>query len=496
MQIEQRTTFGLKLAQVGLCLTLLACTRATVVPAPNGQTHWLMSCGDSSVCGDLTCMCGVCAVPCSENTECASLAPDATCHPATSIATQTLCGQVAAQAMCLMPCAHNDDCPDAQACSAGACMPKSTPHLNDVDAGNTYVVINELTPGTLINEPRQSVSSSSNDAGHVMGACVVADTEGWVVETLAADVWFSGQVDSLLDREGKLHVVYPDGPAVMHLVQEGTAWHAEQLDSGDEFAWGIDVAEAPDGTLHIASGGYAGLRHHVRRDGAWQHSQVTSALVRQVSMAIDSDGEPHFVHAHNDSPSLFYTTRVGSQWSSALIDVRGYPRGMTLLLDHPSGPEVIYYADHVRYARRDKGSWQTHSLDEGIDPAAVRVGDTDLFAAWGGHSYSATMTIARLHDGQITRSTVTPFPGGGGVALPALALDHNNALHVLFRTGRGYAYWFVADGVDSGHVELLAADTNVPPSLSVDSNGSPHAFAGTGSFRGDLLHIHQGSCTP
>jgi hypothetical protein len=82
-----------------------------------GETHFLARCDESSsVCGDaLTCLCGVCTLPCDEQNACDAL-PGAACR----VSEATEC----AAARCDVECTTDGDCAvvsESHRCDAGAC---------------------------------------------------------------------------------------------------------------------------------------------------------------------------------------------------------------------------------------------------------------------------------------------------------------------------------------------------------------------------------------
>jgi hypothetical protein len=107
-------------ASVAALLLALSCANTREDPT-GGETHFLMRCDpqDPSGCGsDLSCVCGVCTLDCSERSECTSF-PVAECVQANLSA----CGATPA-AHCDVPCAGDVDCrvlSPAHHCLDGAC---------------------------------------------------------------------------------------------------------------------------------------------------------------------------------------------------------------------------------------------------------------------------------------------------------------------------------------------------------------------------------------
>jgi hypothetical protein len=167
MRIERVSMVRALFAGVWLCCWLSACTRVTT-PDPNGQTHWLKRCEASEECGELSCLCGVCAIPCKSNAECNDHLDGAQCSPATAEANLELCGNVTAQTMCLKQCSEKDGCSNGQNCVEGACIPKAT--MSSIDSsvpGDGEIVngreIDAQVPGGPVMCTQADAATESND---------------------------------------------------------------------------------------------------------------------------------------------------------------------------------------------------------------------------------------------------------------------------------------------------------------------------------------------
>ena|SRR6478752_530280 len=95
-----------------------SCTRETTDPT-GGETHFLNRCiPGTNTCGDqLTCVCGVCTLPCSERATCGAL-PAAQCVPG------CVTDDVKAPGLCEVSCVVDADCAvvsRAHRCELGVC---------------------------------------------------------------------------------------------------------------------------------------------------------------------------------------------------------------------------------------------------------------------------------------------------------------------------------------------------------------------------------------
>jgi hypothetical protein len=106
---------------LGAALLVSSCASEPDDPT-GGETHFLTRCDpNAQSCGDgLSCLCGVCTVPCSEHTTCQSfsVATCATADPASS------CSGFQTQGHCEVSCAIDADCAalsPLHRCEQGAC---------------------------------------------------------------------------------------------------------------------------------------------------------------------------------------------------------------------------------------------------------------------------------------------------------------------------------------------------------------------------------------
>lgn len=92
-------------------------------PRTGGLTNWLEACASDSECGELSCLCGACTLPCAVDETCAEL-PGASCVAATDVGVIALCSGCAAPVtgLCLARC-EPAGCPAGTACVAGICSP-------------------------------------------------------------------------------------------------------------------------------------------------------------------------------------------------------------------------------------------------------------------------------------------------------------------------------------------------------------------------------------
>lgn len=108
-----------KWAVIALLALVWGCEGRPAGPVVDSESHWLERCETSATCGGaLTCVCGVCTVPCDGPGGCGSAVSGMVCAPAPDAC------PIFAGGMCTARCAVDGDCVrDHLACMSGACMP-------------------------------------------------------------------------------------------------------------------------------------------------------------------------------------------------------------------------------------------------------------------------------------------------------------------------------------------------------------------------------------
>jgi len=121
---------------VGLCVGVAALVVPSCGGATSGgggtdsNTHWLSSCTSDADCGSLTCLCGECTKPCTEDSACSGLAGNATCETAS-------CAPATSK-VCTVKCTSASDCPEGGArftCRDGECAPAPIRIVDDAGSG-------------------------------------------------------------------------------------------------------------------------------------------------------------------------------------------------------------------------------------------------------------------------------------------------------------------------------------------------------------------------
>src|SRR5688572_8919959 len=83
----------------------LGCSKHHAEESRGGETHFLQACEDSSECGALSCLCGVCTASCESDGACEAIDEAARC-----VASASMCGGQAAPAeLCAIAVSEHSD---------------------------------------------------------------------------------------------------------------------------------------------------------------------------------------------------------------------------------------------------------------------------------------------------------------------------------------------------------------------------------------------------
>ena len=132
-----RSRLGRWICMVCLSYVVTACSQSRTPDAQGGETHFLAMC-QGGCPGDLSCVCGVCTLPCKRSTTCSELAEGVDCL---AIAGRVECADEPAPMMaCDIECRQRSDCgAEGLACMDRRCRPEAlaTTPLDRVPAGDS-----------------------------------------------------------------------------------------------------------------------------------------------------------------------------------------------------------------------------------------------------------------------------------------------------------------------------------------------------------------------
>lgn len=363
--------------------------------------------------------------------------------------------------------------------------------LDMLHCANAYhiAVLVPLTAGEVYK-----LRVGAAEAGHTV---IRAERTGPVMDASVVDMDGDGtstSVGSYSDMriiDGEPAIAYFDvtNEALRFAQRSGGTWSDELVDAdGDGTSTavgsGLSLAVLPSGEPAIAyyDATDQALRYAERSGNVWTDVLVdadgdgTSTHVGEsLSLAIDTNGEPHIAYYDTTNGELRLATRASGVWADILIDADGdggstdvgqYP----VLLATSEGLAVAYRdttVDAVRYAQERSGVWtealvyespDAHSLYVGglrTDSAGapvIAVADDDqanhFLAWWNGSDWDIHWDFADRHVAELDFTC----------ALPKLLIDPTDRAHVIW-TDCNYAYsmaistreldgsWHVTDAV-------------------------------------------------
>jgi hypothetical protein len=95
----------------------------SIAPRLDSNTNWLRYCSSDIPCGELSCACSICTLPCDPDA-CAALGPTARCARAEEVALLApSCGTAGiTTSLCVAGCESDEDCEAGRACLLGNCI--------------------------------------------------------------------------------------------------------------------------------------------------------------------------------------------------------------------------------------------------------------------------------------------------------------------------------------------------------------------------------------
>lgn len=391
------------------------------------------------------------------------------------------------------------DCDDECADGTGVCVDANTQRRCgqfDLDVCRDYGA-NEACPADQTCYGGRCAAACSY--GALANAALPATTDGAFAPSVVADA------------VGGLHAVYSANVTreLMYLRKpRGGSWSAPAAIGA--------VGESPtlalgeDGALHVAfyaPSGSVGLRYGLRdTGGAWTFTTVESGADVGAShaIALDDDGVVHIVYQDTDNGMmeslLRHATKSGSSFALETVDTElGYRCdlaivGKTLHVSSYSDANNVWYSSKAGTApwisvRAVDLSDDQLSANARTSLVVDRAGTlhlvyTDAYselgvvADWLQYTSRAMNSTTWRTPVSIDRATGA---GGRTGALPELALDPFDGLHVAYRSISGtpslrYAYR-PAGASTTFAVTAPPATPGIEPSVAVDSDGALHILS-------------------
>lgn len=168
-------TLGFSLIAITLGLGA-ACGKLASQGGTDSSTHWLQSCEQDADCGELSCVCGACTLPCEDVAVC----PDGE-RTACAALTKSSCTEGAP--VCVATCNADQDCGSVReglGCVNGQCEPVPEPGTGGTGGGNNGGGSGGAAGGTGATGGAGNVGGSSGSSCDDVPQCELACPEGTV----------------------------------------------------------------------------------------------------------------------------------------------------------------------------------------------------------------------------------------------------------------------------------------------------------------------------
>jgi hypothetical protein len=182
-----------------------------------------------------------------------------------------------------------------------------------------------------------------------------------------------------LDSTGRGHVAMMSGLAMGYANNTSGTWTPSVVDSFAVYnsCQDLDIVADEAGFAHIAfARGYSdgGLKYATNKGGLWIISVVDQVEIKELSAAVDLNGNVHIVYTSWQN-GLRYAHNVLGEWTIETIESEGTPYYPSLTLDTVGTPHVSFYArketssnsdkyGELRYAKNSSGVWQVSVIDD------------------------------------------------------------------------------------------------------------------------------------
>lgn len=139
---------------------------------------------------------------------------------------------------------------------------------------------------------------------------------------------------------------YGASNALYHLTNTSGSWVAETIATGGAYAKNAIVTDRL-GYLHICYIDSGKLKYATNASGGWVSSQLTSADVFSISLAIDSSDKLHLSYFDQTQSNLQYAVKNGAGWAFSLVDSSGNGGRYNAIGVDSAGKVHIAYTDMI-----------------------------------------------------------------------------------------------------------------------------------------------------
>lgn len=236
-----------------------------------------------------------------------------------------------------------------------------------------------------------------------------------------------------IDSEGNPHVISYETESLdlRYAVRRGGSWENETVDADGDIGDGHEIAVDDEGNPHICyrDKTNGSVKYATKINGSWVVEVLDDPAgegdsVESSSIAIDSSGNPRIaynVQSTSDLPYIKYAVWNGSSWTKSTTGINGH--WVSLALDSDDNPHIAFHSDEemrVYYAKKlSSGSWEDEivdsetsvesdprlSLDSSGNPHIMYRGEDDngtiKYASWDGSSWNVETVATSVGSGDM-----------------------------------------------------------------------------------------------
>lgn len=310
----------------------------------------------------------------------------------------------------------------------------------------------------------------------------VKKSGAWHVDTVVNAV--TRELSHVLDSNGVIHLVFHRLSTGLQYAQNaGMGWDMEPIastDVGDRLSLAMGPGNVPKVAYRDETNNKIFLA--ARGPTNWVSEEVDASAggYRDLSLAIDSNGNPHIAYVQRSPFRLLYATKSGGVWTYETIDSTGTPvvRARSLAIDASDVPHIAYReggTGDLAYGHRTGGVWSTEIAELGVGGLNVGLYPTLVLSSDGtphiGHQDDGSDDARyTTHTGVMWTSVPVAQDGDvGRFAEIAMAPDGNLGMVWYDVTNAAIGYGVSASTLD--------ATLRLPPTMTLHVRPNP-AFSG------------------
>ena len=255
------------------------------------------------------------------------------------------------------------------------------------------------------------------------------------------------------------------------------------------------VAVDSNGTVHIVHVNWDTdqLWHSTLTGGSWNHDFIANCYgCRHTDMAVDSNDNLHvayYLKQESTTGYLYYAFYNGTDWTTQSLQNNIQNDQVRIALDANDRPHISYsrsgyLCNGAMLKYHDGSSWATQTLDTsntyvGCDSSIAIDSQGYVHVTYRNHNNMDQMIVSNV-SGQWQKYTVD---GGSGVGYySGMAVDHDDNLHILYRTNSAGGQYKHATGYSgTAWSKTASSGSNTYFRMMTDDLGNIHASLYDGS---------------